>query len=138
MIILSSGMATIDEMHTCVDILKRETGCKQDIVILHCNTEYTTPDCDVNVSAICDLHKEFPDLKIGFSDHSVGAVAMLDICMIEKHFTLDKNLPGPDHKASATPEELKELCENVRRIEVMKGDGKKKVTPSERKNKTVA
>lgn len=143
MIILSSGMATIDEMHTCVDILKREAGCKQDIVILHCNTEYPTPDCDVNVSAISDLHKEFPDLKIGFSDHSVGAVAavgaaMLDICMIEKHFTIDKNLPGPDHKASATPEELKELCENVRRIEVMKGDGKKKVTPSERKNKIVA
>ena len=142
-IILSSGMATLDEMHTCVDILEREAGCKQDIVILHCNTEYPTPDCDVNISAINDLHREFPKLKIGFSDHSEGAVAtdgaaMLDICMIEKHFTLDKNLPGPDHKASASPEELKELCVNVRRIEVMKGKGKKEVTHSERKNKIVA
>lgn len=97
----------------------------------------------MNLSAIDTLHQEFPDIEIGFSDHSVGYVAaigacMKDIVLIEKHFTLDKNLPGPDHKASATPEELKELCQNVRRIEVIAGEGGKKVTESERRNINIA
>ncbi len=143
LIILSSGMATVEEMRTCISILE-ESGTPRDrIILLHCNTEYPTPDCDINLTAIADLHQEFPDMKIGFSDHSVGYVAavgaaMLDIELIEKHFTLDKNMPGPDHKASATPEELTALCENVRRIEVMMGNGKKIVTDSEDKNKIVA
>lgn len=141
-IILSTGMSTIEEIHQAVDII-----CKYEepsnLVILHCNTEYPTPDKDVNLSAITELHKEFPSFNIGFSDHSVGSTAavgasMLDIILIEKHFTLDKNLPGPDHKASATPAELKELCENVRRIELMTGDGHKRVTDSEKPNIIVA
>lgn len=141
-IILSTGMCTIEEIHNAVDII-----CKyeepQNLIILHCNTEYPTPDKDVNLSAIDTLHREFPNIKIGFSDHSVGCVAavgacMKDIVMIEKHFTLDKNLPGPDHKASATPEELKELCNNVRRIEILAGEGGKKVTESERRNINIA
>lgn len=141
-IILSTGMCTIEEVHNAVDII-----CKyeepQNLIILHCNTEYPTPDKDVNLSAIDTLHREFPNIKIGFSDHSVGCVAavgacMKDIVMIEKHFTLDKNLPGPDHKASATPEELKELCNNVRRIEILAGEGGKKVTESERRNINIA
>ncbi|MCR5290716.1 MAG: N-acetylneuraminate synthase [Treponema sp.] len=142
-IILSSGMATIDEIRQCIEILVESGTSKKQIVLLHCNTEYPTPDKDVNISAISDLHRHFPDIEIGFSDHSVGSVAAvgaaaLGICMIEKHFTLDKNFPGPDHKASATPEELKELVQNVRRMETIYGCGYKVVTDSERKNKIVA
>lgn len=142
-VIVSSGMATIDEMKTCIDILTRSGTEEKDIILLHCNTEYPTPDCDVNIRAIQDMKKNFSNVSIGFSDHSVGYVAaigaaILGVSLIEKHFTLDKNFPGPDHKASATPEELKALVENVRRIEVMAGNGKKTVTESERKNKIVA
>lgn len=142
-IILSSGMATIDEMKTCVDVLVKAGTPREQIVLLHCNTEYPTPDEDVNILAIRDLQEAFPDMQIGFSDHSVGYVAavgaaVLGAVMIEKHFTLDKNFEGPDHKASATPEELRLLCENVRRVEIMNGSGRKIVTESERKNKIVA
>ena len=127
-IILSSGMATIDEIRQCIDILVKSGTPKKQIVLLHCNTEYPTPDKDVNISAITDLRKHFPDIKIGFSDHSVGSVAAvgavaLGICMIEKHFTLD---------------ELMELVQNVRRMEEIFGCGYKIVTDSERKNKIVA
>ena len=142
-IILSSGMATVDEMKLCIRVLVEAGTREQDIILLHCNTEYPTPDQDVNILAINDLKSQFPNVSIGFSDHSVGftaaiGAAILGVSLIEKHFTLDKNMPGPDHKASATPEELKALCENVRRIEVMAGSSKKIVTESERKNKIVA
>lgn len=142
-IIVSSGMATVDEMRECLNILIEAGTDAKDIVLLHCNTEYPTPDQDVNILAIKDLKEQFPNVEIGFSDHSVGFVAavgatILGISLIEKHFTLDKNMPGPDHKASATPEELRALVENVRRIEVMAGSEKKIVTNSERKNKIVA
>jgi len=142
-IILSSGMATNEEVRTCISILVEAGTPEKDIVLLHCNTEYPTPDCDVNIRAINDLKKNFPNVSIGFSDHSVGYIAavgsvVLGVCMIEKHFTLDKNFEGPDHKASATPEELTLLCENVRRMEVMAGSDEKRVTESERKNKIVA
>lgn len=142
-IILSTGMATIGEIETCLSVLKKSGTDEKNITILHCNTEYPTPDKDVNILAINDLKKHFPKNEIGFSDHSVGYVAaigatILGISLIEKHFTLDKNMPGPDHKASATPEELKALVNNVRRIETMLGNGKKIVTESERKNKIVA
>lgn len=142
-IILSSGMATVGEIRECIDILRAEGTTKEQLALLHCNTEYPTPDCDVNISAISDLKEKFPGISIGFSDHSVGYVAAvgaaaLGVSMIEKHFTLDKNMEGPDHKASATPEELTELCKNLRRIELMMGCGEKIVTESERKNKIVA
>ncbi|WP_024992234.1 N-acetylneuraminate synthase [Hoylesella pleuritidis] len=141
-IILSTGMSTIDEIHQAVDtILQYEV--KENLTILHCNTEYPTPDEDVNLSAIDTLHQEFPNFKIGFSDHSIGTVATIGACMknivlIEKHFTLDKNLEGPDHKASATPDELLLLCESVRRIEVIAGGNGKRVTASERRNINIA
>lgn len=142
-IILSSGMATIDEIKTGIGVLVEAGTNENDIILLHCNTEYPTPDKDVNILAINDLKEQFPNVSIGFSDHSVGYVAavgaaILGVSLIEKHFTLDKNFAGPDHKASATPEELKALVENVRRIEVMAGSSKKIVTESERKNKIVA
>ena len=137
-IILSTGMCTVEEIHQAVGIILKYDTPKH-LVILHCNTEYPTPDRDVNLSAIDTLHKEFPNIKIGFSDQSIGSVAavgacMKDIVLIEKHFTLDKSLPGPDHNASATPSELKELCDNVRRIEVIAGEGGKRVTESEKRN----
>lgn len=142
-IILSTGMATVDEMKTCINILIEAGTEEKDIILLHCNTEYPTPDYDVNILAINDLKRNFPNVKVGFSDHSVGYIAaiaatVLGIELIEKHFTLDKNFEGPDHKASANPEELKALVKNVRRIEVMAGNGTKIVTESERKNKIVA
>ncbi|WP_315290927.1 N-acetylneuraminate synthase [Hoylesella loescheii] len=141
-IILSTGMSTIDEIHQAVDVLLKDE-IKERITILHCNTEYPTPDVDVNLSAIDTLHQEFPDFRIGFSDHSVGSTAAIGACMknivlIEKHFTLDKNLEGPDHKASATPEELAVLCESVRRIEVIAGGEGKHVTESEQRNINIA
>lgn len=142
-IIVSSGMSTIEEMRTCIGILVKAGTDEKDIILLHCNTEYPTPDQDVNILAIQDLKENFPNVSVGFSDHSVGYVAavgatILGISLIEKHFTLDKNFAGPDHKASATPDELRELVSNVRRIEVMAGSEKKIVTDSERKNKIVA
>lgn len=142
-IILSTGMATIEEIRKCIDILVKSGTEERDIIVLHCNTEYPTPDADVNILAINDLKRNFPNVAIGFSDHSVGYIAavgaaVLGIVLIEKHFTLDKNFPGPDHKASATPEELKALVDNVRRIEIMAGSDKKIVTDSEQKNKIVA
>lgn len=142
-VIVSTGMATLTEIARCLDILEKNGTAREAITILHCNTEYPTPDEDVNVLAIGALQDRFPDYAIGFSDHSAGYLAaagavVLGISMIEKHFTLDKNLPGPDHKASATPDELKALCESVRRMEVLAGVREKRVTPSERKNKIVA
>lgn len=142
-IILSTGMSSIDEIRTCVRTLSEQGVRKEQITLLHCNTEYPTPDKDVNICAILDLKEQFPGMPVGFSDHSKGYVAAvgaaaLGISMIEKHFTLNREMEGPDHKASAEPEELRALCENVRRMEVMAGDGKKKVTESERKNKVIA
>ncbi|WP_303063587.1 N-acetylneuraminate synthase [Acidaminococcus massiliensis] len=142
-ILLSTGMATLQEIQQCLDILEKAGTKAEEITILHCNTEYPTPDQDVNVLAIDDLKKHFPGYQIGFSDHSVGYIAavgasILGIAMIEKHFTLNKDFPGPDHQASATPEELRALCHNVRRMEVLAGEGKKIVTASEKKNKIVA
>lgn len=142
-IIVSSGMATMNELHTCISVLVNNGTDKKDITILHCNTEYPTPDEDVNILAIKDLKKQFPEIEVGFSDHSVGYIAavgatILGVSLIEKHFTLDKNLPGPDHKASATPEELKALVDNVRRIEIMAGSERKTVTASEYKNRAIA
>lgn len=142
-LLLSTGMATIDEIRECVEVLV-EAGTPRDcITLLHCNTEYPTPDEDVNVSAILDIKKSFPDLPVGLSDHSLGSIAAvaavaMGATMIEKHLTLDKSLPGPDHKASATPEELADLVASVRRMEKMYGVGEKVVTPSERKNMIVA
>jgi N-acetylneuraminate synthase len=142
-IILSTGMATIDEVEACVSVLERSGTPRQAITLLHCNTEYPSPDRDMNLRAVRTLMEHFPDMQVGLSDHSVGAVAAigavaLGACMVEKHFTLDKDLPGPDHKASATPDELRALVEGVRRMEVMLGSGQKVPSPSETPNKVVA
>ncbi len=142
-IVLSTGMATIDEIKMALKVLDDNGMSKDKITILHCNTEYPTPYEDVNLNAIKELKEVFKEYKIGFSDHSVGyyagiAAVPYNITFIEKHFTLDKNFEGPDHKASVTPEELKLLCEGIRAVEKSLGSTKKIVTPSERKNKIVA
>lgn len=142
-IILSIGMATIDEVKVALDILEKNGVSKSSITILHCNTEYPTPYEDVNLNVLHHLKTEFNDYSIGFSDHSPGyfagiAAVPYGICFIEKHFTLDRNFIGPDHKASVTPDELALLCEGIRAVESCLGSSKKIVTKSEAKNKIVA
>lgn len=142
-IVISTGMATIEEIKMSLDVLEKNGMKKSDITILHCNTEYPTPCEDVNLNSIKGLKKEFSEYKIGFSDHSEGYFAGIasvpyGIEFIEKHFTLDKNFEGPDHKASVTPEELTLLCKGIRVVERCLGSDKKIVTNSERKNKIVA
>lgn len=142
-IIISTGMATIEEIKMALDVLHQNGISPCEITILHCNTEYPTPFEDVNLNAIIGFKEIFKDYKIGFSDHSPGyfagiASVPLGITFIEKHFTLDKNFEGPDHKASVTPDELHLLCQGIRTVELALGSKEKKVTNSEKKNKIVA
>lgn len=142
-IILSTGMATIDEIKQALKVFTDNGINSEDITILHCNTEYPTPYEDVNLNALAGLKKTFQGYNIGFSDHSPGffagiAAVPYGITFIEKHFTLNKNFEGPDHKASVTPDELRLLCEGIRAIEKSLGSFDKLVTDSERKNKIVA
>jgi N,N'-diacetyllegionaminate synthase len=142
-IILSTGMANMDEIKAAFRVLT-ENGTKQEnITILHCNTEYPTPMGDVNLKAMLHIKKEF-GVEIGYSDHTLGievpiAAVALGAKVIEKHFTLDRNLPGPDHKASLEPEELKAMVTSIRNIELsISGSGIKEPSPSEAKNKLIA
>lgn len=142
-IVISTGMATIEETKASLKVLEDNGVAKKDITILHCNTEYPTPYEDVNLNAFHQLKQEFGEYSLGFSDHSAGYFAGLaavpyGITFIEKHFTLDKNFEGPDHKASVTPDELKLLCEGIRAVEKSLGSSEKLVTNSEAKNKIVA
>lgn len=140
-IILSTGMSTIEEVAFAINVLKESKNTK--FTILHCNTQYPTEPVDMNLRAMNRLQELVPEWNIGLSDHSEGIVASLVAVgmgarFIEKHFTLDKNLPGPDHKASVTYEELQQLCKGIQCAELMLGDGEKRVTESERSNIFVA
>lgn len=134
-IILSTGMSNMTEVRSAFDILINSGTKKNNITILHANTEYPTPMKDVNLRAMVSIGKEL-DVKFGYSDHTLGievgiaAVAMGATC-IEKHFTLDKNMKGPDHKASLEPDQLKEMVRAIRNIEIALGDGVKKPSQSE-------
>lgn len=139
-VILSTGMSMISEIEDALTIL--EDGGAGPITLLHCNTEYPTPIEDANLLAMQDLREQF-GLPVGYSDHTAGieadiAAAALGAVVIEKHFTLDKTLPGPDHKASLSPEELTAMVAAVRKTELALGDGRKHVTESEAKNKPIA
>lgn len=139
-LILSTGMSALSEIEDALRVL--EEGGSEDITLLHCNTEYPTPMRDVNLLAMRDLREQF-GLPVGFSDHTLGieadiAAAALGACVIEKHFTLDRTLEGPDHKASLEPEELAAMVRAVRNVELALGDGKKRVTESEAKNRPIA
>ncbi|MER2173184.1 MAG: N-acetylneuraminate synthase [Carnobacterium sp.] len=139
-IILSTGMATLGEIEAALEVLK-DNGTT-DVTILHCNTEYPTPMSDVNLTAMNTMKDAFK-VKVGYSDHTLGieipiAAVALGAVMIEKHFTLDKTMEGPDHKASLEPDELKQMVKSIRNIEQSLGTGVKTPTESERKNKQIA
>ncbi|EJF0770044.1 N-acetylneuraminate synthase [Campylobacter upsaliensis] len=139
-VLLSTGMANLGEIEAALEIL-RKNGTR-NITLLHCNTEYPTPFEDVNLNALKTLKEAFK-LEVGYSDHTEGIVASLGAValgavVIEKHFTLDKTMEGPDHRASLEFEELKALCKGIRALEKALGSGIKKASKSEAKNKIIA
>lgn len=142
-VILSTGMADMEEIEAAVNVLVNNGLSKDVITILHCNTEYPTPMDDVNLKAMQTIGTEL-GVNIGYSDHTLGievpiAAVAMGAKVIEKHFTLDRNLPGPDHRASLEPEELKSMVTGIRNIEkAISGNGKKVPSQSELKNKEVA
>jgi len=141
-VILSTGMSKIGEIEDALEVLYRNGVNKENITVLHCNTEYPTPMSDVNLSAMNTIGDTFK-LKYGYSDHTLGieipiaAVARGATC-IEKHFTLDRNMEGPDHAASLEPQELKDMVVAIRNIEIALGDGVKRPSESEKKNISIA
>jgi len=140
-IMLSTGMSDLNEIKDALSILTSAGTTKEYITVLHCNTEYPTSMEDVNLRAMLSIKEKF-DVKIGYSDHTLGtevpitAVA-LGASVIEKHFTLDRNMQGPDHKASLEPVELKAMIKAIRNIEKALGNGIKKPSLSELKNKSI-
>lgn len=141
-VILSTGMSEMDEIIAAVDILEQGGISRENIILLHCNTQYPTPMCDVNLKAMEDL-RTIGCGGVGYSDHTVGievpvAAVALGACVIEKHFTLDKNLPGPDHRASLDPNELSLMVQSIRNIEQALGCQDKHVSASERPNIEIA
>lgn len=141
-VIMSTGMSEIGEVRAAVDVLVSGGIERKEITLLHCNTQYPTPVADVNLKAMYRL-AELGVGAVGYSDHTVGitvpiAAAAMGARVIEKHFTLDKNLPGPDHRASLNPAELALMVNAIREVEAALGDGVKRVTDSERPNIEVA
>ena len=139
-VILSTGMSTLGDIEQALKIL-RENGT-DDITVLHCNTEYPTPMKDVNLNAMNTIRDAFK-VEVGYSDHTLGieipiAAVALGATIIEKHFTLDKTMEGPDHRASLEPNELKAMVTAIRNIENAMGDGVKELTESESKNIKIA
>ena len=142
-IILSTGMSTISEIRAAIAVIETEGISRDRITVLHCNTEYPTPMKDVNLLAMNHIAREL-GVKVGYSDHTLGievpiAAVALGACVIEKHFTLDRNLPGPDHAASLEPDELRAMVVAIRNIEqAISGSGIKEPSESEMKNIAVA
>ncbi|WP_027327682.1 N-acetylneuraminate synthase [Helicobacter pametensis] len=141
-VILSTGMSNLGEIETAISILTQAGTKRENITILHCNTEYPTPMKDVNLKAMQTIANAF-HLPVGYSDHTEGihipiAAVAMGAQVIEKHFTLDKTMEGPDHKASLEPHELKEMVKCIREIENALGNGIKRESESEKKNKPIA
>lgn len=141
-VILSTGMANLGEIEAALDVLERAGTPRERVTVLHCNTEYPTPMRDVNLRAMLAIGAAF-GVAVGYSDHTAGievpiAAVALGATVIEKHFTLDRNLPGPDHKASLDPQELRAMVRAIRNIELALGDGVKRPSPSELKNRPVS
>ena len=135
-VVMSTGMCELEEIKEAVDYLRR--AGTEKIILLHCNTEYPTPMEDVNLKAMQDI-KDSLGLPVGYSDHTQGievpiAAAAMGACVLEKHFTLDRTMSGPDHRASLEPKELQSMVAAVRNIEKAMGNGKKEPSQSERKN----
>lgn len=141
-VILSSGMSTLGEIEAAIDALEQVGLARSSVTLLHCNTEYPTPMADVNLRAMIALKHAF-GVAVGYSDHTRGievpiAAVALGATIIEKHFTLDRTLQGPDHLASLEPLELTAMVTAIRNIEAALGDGVKRPSPSEMKNRTMA
>lgn len=139
-IVMSTGMCTMDEVEAAFDVLYQHGS--RDITLLHCNTQYPTPYEDVNLRAMLTLQEKF-QVPVGYSDHTNGiaipiAAAAMGAAVIEKHFTLNRNMEGPDHKASLEPDELKQMVAAIRQVEKALGDGVKQPSPSEIGNMAVA
>ena len=140
--ILSTGMSTMADINAAVEALEQAGTPRRDIILLHCNTQYPTPMEDVNLLAMRELESA-GCAGVGYSDHTLGitvpiAAVALGAEVLEKHFTLDKSVPGPDHKASLEPCELKAMVDAIRDIEAALGSPRKEVSPSERDNVAVA
>ena len=140
--ILSTGMGDLDEIEIALTTLLKAGLDKNKLTILHANTAYPTPYKDVNITAMLSIKKKFK-VNVGLSDHSLGieipiAAVALGATLIEKHFTLDRDLPGPDHKASLEPQELQQMVNSIRNVELAMGSGKKLVSNSEKINKSIA
>lgn len=141
-VILSTGMSTMEEIEAAIAVLTKFGVQKDQITVLHCNTEYPTPMGDVNLAAMQDIRQRL-GVTVGYSDHTQGievpiAAVALGAEIIEKHFTLNRTLPGPDHKASLEPAELVGMVSAIRNIEEAIGNGYKAVSISESKNKVIA
>lgn len=141
-VILSTGMATLGEIEAALEALEFAGIPRHRITVLHCNTEYPTPMHDVNLRAMCSIRDAF-GVAVGYSDHTTGievpiAAVALGATVIEKHLTLDRSLPGPDHEASLEPDEFVAMVRAIRNIEQALGDGIKRASPSEAKNKPIA
>ncbi|MDO5563502.1 MAG: N-acetylneuraminate synthase [Synergistaceae bacterium] len=139
-IVLSTGMSTIEEIAAAIDVLNNHGAGA--ISLLHCTTEYPAPIADVNLKAMETMRKAF-NLPVGYSDHTQGieipiAAAAMGAAIIEKHFTLDRNMNGPDHKASLEPDELQQMIRVIRNVELATGNGDKRPVPSEIKNIAIA
>lgn len=141
-LVLSSGMSDMQELKDAVAVLVN-AGCRKNVItVLHCNTEYPTPFEDVNLRAMLTIQQEL-GVKVGYSDHTAGievpiAAVAMGAVLIEKHFTLDRSMEGPDHKASLEPQELHQMVQSIRHIEKALGSSIKTASPSEIKNKAIA
>ena len=141
-VILSTGMSDLEEVGNALEVIIEAGTSKNRITVLHCTSEYPAPMVDINLRAMKSIQDSY-DVAVGYSDHTIGtevaiAAAALGATIIEKHFTLDRNLIGPDHQASLEPLELKSMITAIRNIEIAMGDGVKKLTPSESTNKLVS
>jgi len=141
-VLLSTGMADLGEIEAALRVLEETGTPREKVIVLHCTTEYPTPMGEVNLRAMRSIGDAF-GVRVGYSDHTSGieipiAAVAMGASVIEKHFTLDRKLPGPDHQASLEPGELKEMVRAIRNLEVALGDGIKRPTPSELKNRVVA
>lgn len=140
-VILSTGMATMGEIEAAIDVLEQAGTPRANMTVLHCTTEYPTPMTEVNLRAMQSIQVAF-GVEVGYSDHTQGievaiAAVAMGATVIEKHFTLDRSLPGPDHQASLEPAELSAMVAAIRHIEVALGDGIKRLTSGEARNKLV-
>lgn len=140
--IISTGMSTNDDIAKALDVFFKEGYTSEKLTLLHCNTEYPTPMADVNLKAMVTMCDMF-GIPTGYSDHTPGieiavAATALGAVVIEKHFTLSRTLPGPDHAASLEPDELAKMIKAIRNVSIALGSGEKHVTESERKNQSIA